>query len=69
MAPENPGPEQHPDEKRGCDLYFVAVVNGQELHTRWLYSTDMFNKSTIKKIGQKYLKELQNIVKSILTGA
>jgi non-ribosomal peptide synthase protein (TIGR01720 family) len=68
VAPEHGGNEQHPDEKRACDLYLVIVVSGKELHTRWLYSRMMFKKSTIKKLAGAYLSELKRIIRIVSEG-
>ena len=63
QAQDNVGPEQHPEDKRSAQLYFVAAVSGGQLHTRWLYSQNVFKGFTIKRIAKKYLIELSNILK------
>ncbi|KAA3617202.1 MAG: amino acid adenylation domain-containing protein [Calditrichaeota bacterium] len=63
---ENVGAEQHPDDERSAQLYIVGVVNGGQLSTRWLYSTNVFKDSTVKKIAKNYLAELETIVNSVI---
>jgi len=62
MARESVGPEQSPRAVRNSALYIVAIVSGQQLHVRWLYSKNLHKQSTIKKLARNYMEELDRII-------
>ena len=66
MAREKVGPEQSPDAVRSASLYIVSIVNGGQLHVRWLFSKNLHKRSTIKKLAKGYTEELQRIVQHTL---
>jgi len=62
MAKESVGPEQSERVERNSALYIVGIVNGGQLHVRWLYSRNIHKRSTIKKLAKGYIEELQKII-------
>ncbi len=62
VAPEAPGPEQAPDAPRSALLYLVCVVTDGGMDVRWLYSPELFERSTIERLAEAYLHELRSIV-------
>ncbi|MCB0747244.1 MAG: amino acid adenylation domain-containing protein, partial [Ignavibacteriae bacterium] len=56
------GIEQDPTEIKPSLLYVVSVINGGELHVRWLFSKNLHKAGTIKKLAKKYIKELKEII-------
>ncbi len=62
IAPEGPGPEQAPDAPRSALLYVVCVVTDGGMDVRWLYSPELFERSTIERLAEAYLREVRNII-------
>ncbi|MFZ1289614.1 MAG: amino acid adenylation domain-containing protein [Melioribacteraceae bacterium] len=56
------GMEQEPNEVKTSLLHLVGIINGGELHIRWLYSKNIYKSSTIKKLAKKYFSELKKII-------
>jgi amino acid adenylation domain-containing protein/non-ribosomal peptide synthase protein (TIGR01720 family) len=65
IAKESVGPEQSPQASPTALLYIVGIVSGGALHWRWLYSTKMYNRKTIKRFAEEYLRELRIIIESV----
>jgi non-ribosomal peptide synthase protein (TIGR01720 family) len=61
LAPEAPGPEQHPQSNRGALLNVVAIVTGGRLGIRWIYSRNLHNRATISRLSRTYMSELQEL--------
>ena len=64
MSSYSAGKEQDPNEIKSNLIHVVAVINGGQLHIRWLYSKNLFNSRTIKKLAKRYIKELKNIIEN-----
>ncbi len=62
IAPEAPGPEQAPDAPRSALLYVVCVVTDGGMDVRWLYSPELFERSTIERLAEAYLREVRSII-------
>ncbi len=62
IAPEAPGPEQAPDAPRSALLYVVCVVTDGGMDVRWLYSPELFERSTIERLAETYLREVRSII-------
>jgi len=63
-APEQVGPEQHPDEERPAQLYVVGIVTGGALRLRWLYSRNLHHRATIQRLAEATLTQLRQIVQA-----
>lgn len=62
ISPYSVGNEQEPSEVKSTKLHIVGIINGAELHIRWLYSKNLFKSSTIKKLAKKYITEINKII-------
>jgi non-ribosomal peptide synthase protein (TIGR01720 family) len=65
IADESPGPEQDARSIRSSLLHGVGIISGGELQIRWVYSKNLFKRSTIRKFAADYMKELRKIAKVI----
>jgi non-ribosomal peptide synthase protein (TIGR01720 family) len=62
LAPESPGPEQSPSAARSALLYVVGIVTDGSLDMRWLYSREVFERSTIELVANTTMNELRAII-------
>ncbi|MDP4196834.1 MAG: amino acid adenylation domain-containing protein, partial [Bacteroidota bacterium] len=67
IAGELTGLEQYPKERTTSLLYLICIVNGGELHIRWLYSRDVFKHSTIKKLAKTFYNDLRVMANHIIS--
>jgi amino acid adenylation domain-containing protein/non-ribosomal peptide synthase protein (TIGR01720 family) len=64
MSNYSAGMEQYPDEIKSNLINVVAVINGGQLHIRWLYSKNLFKTASIKRLAKNYIKILKNIIEN-----
>lgn len=62
MAEEYYGMPVAPENKRKHKFDIVAVIVNDELRIDWNYSSNLFREETIRKMANKYLDHLKNII-------
>ncbi len=68
IAAGSSGPEQAPNGRRSAALYVVAIVTGDQLHVRWLYSRNLHKRRTIQRLAERYMEELRDIMRGRMRG-
>ncbi|MEJ2633925.1 MAG: amino acid adenylation domain-containing protein [Calditrichia bacterium] len=67
LAHENKGPERNPQEKRNYLLDISGTIGDGCLHMQWLYCRNIHDRSTIVKLSQCVMDELEYIIQRSLS--
>jgi amino acid adenylation domain-containing protein/non-ribosomal peptide synthase protein (TIGR01720 family) len=62
IAPESPGPEQHPANPRPAELYVVGVVAGGTFDVQWSYSARRYRRATIQRLADTYVRQIRALI-------
>ena len=65
VAKENPGLRELPDEVCYFDMECLVVIRGDRMHFVWVYSSNLFKRSSIEAVAGDYIHRLKELIDGI----